>query len=153
MARPGIILGAAVWRDGPSPTLRRRTLHAAGLYHSGEVNQLIACGGLGRYPPTEADVMAKLLQDTGVPDAAILREDRSTNTAENLRNAAAMLSSREVVIISDGYHLPRACLMARRVGLSPRGSAVRPPLQSMRKRAAAIAREVPAYIAYALHLR
>ncbi len=66
-----ILLGAAVWRDGPSPTLRRRTLHSAALWHAGTAPIIVVCGGLGRHPPTEAAAMANLLQAAGVPAAAI----------------------------------------------------------------------------------
>ena len=37
-----LILGAAVWRNGPSPTLLRRTRHAAALYHRCGAARLIA---------------------------------------------------------------------------------------------------------------
>ncbi len=127
-----MILGAAVWADGPSPTLRRRTLHGAALFHQGRGDAIIVCGGLGRHPPSEARVMADLLIADSVPEAAIHREDRSTNTAQNIAFALPILRDlgvRDVVIVSDAYHLPRARLIARRHGLRvtvsapPRGTA------------------------------
>lgn len=79
-----VILGAAVWQDGPSPTLRRRCLHGARLFHDGQGDVVLPCGGPGRYPPAEALLMADLLRDAGVPAEAIHPEARSTNTAQNL---------------------------------------------------------------------
>ncbi|KEO50851.1 YdcF family protein [Thioclava pacifica] len=116
-----LILGAAVWPGGaPSPTLARRTRHAAGLYHSGVSERVICCGGLGRHAPSEAEAMAMILRDEGVPEAAIALEDRSTSTYENVGFAREMLTAREVVIVTDPYHAPRAIMIARAMGLAAR---------------------------------
>jgi uncharacterized SAM-binding protein YcdF (DUF218 family) len=119
--KAALILGAAVWPDGrPSPTLRRRTLHASALWHRGAVQALVACGGLGHHPPTEAEAMRDLLLAEGVPPGAIRLEDRSRNTHENLLFALPLLAdlgAREVVIVTDLTHAPRARLIARRLGL------------------------------------
>jgi uncharacterized SAM-binding protein YcdF (DUF218 family) len=121
-----LILGAAVWPDGPSPTLKRRTAHGAALYHKGLGDIVMPCGGLGRHPPAEANVMADLLRKAGIPPEVILPEDRSTNTRENIRFAREILEQTgdlEVVLVSDAYHLPRARLIARREGLNVTTSA------------------------------
>ena len=56
-----LVLGAAVWPGGrPSPTLRRRALKAAALWHEGQVRAIIGCGGVGRHPPSEAEVIRAL---------------------------------------------------------------------------------------------
>jgi uncharacterized SAM-binding protein YcdF (DUF218 family) len=116
-----LILGAAVWPGGtPSPTLARRTLHAASLWHRGEVEALIPCGGLGRHPPTEAEAMHRILLSDGVPPGAIRLEDRSRSTLENIRLALPILSelgATGAVIVTDATHAPRARLIARRLGL------------------------------------
>lgn len=149
-----LILGAAVWRDGPSPTLRRRTLHGAALFHAGHGDVVIPCGGLGRFPPTEAAAMAALLHDAGVPEGAIRLEDRSTNTVENIRYASALLGAeRDVLIVSDAYHLPRARLIAQREGLRVLVSA--PPLKGARvwPQVKGWIREVPGVLAVLLRIR
>ena len=141
-----LILGAAVWENGPSPTLRRRAAEGARLWHAGQVGHLVACGGLGRFPPTEAAMIAQLLQDAGVPDTAISLEDRSTNTRQNIGLALPLLTTRHVVLVTDRWHGPRARLIARRLGLQPVSSA--PPLRGTRPLAQAkmALREVPGYL-------
>ncbi|MBY4894641.1 YdcF family protein [Rhodobacteraceae bacterium N5(2021)] len=149
-----LILGAAVWRDGPSPTLMRRTLHAATLFHAGRGDVVIPCGGTGQFPPSEAAAMAAILRQAGVPQDAIRLEDTSTNTGENIRNAAAMLGdARDVLIVSDAFHLPRARLIARREGLRVTTSA--PPLKGARlwPQIKGWLREVPGVIAVLLRIR
>ena len=143
-----LILGAAVWADGPSPTLRRRTLHGAKLYHAGTVSHLIPCGGLGQYPPTEAAAMTALLIDAGVPACAITPEDQSTTTLENIRFALPLLNTRDVIIVTDAYHGPRARMTARAFGLNARISA--PPFREadpMTQIRGAF-REIPALLLY-----
>jgi uncharacterized SAM-binding protein YcdF (DUF218 family) len=150
-----LILGAAVWENGPSPTLRRRTLHGAALYHAGQVAHLVPSGGLGKHPPCEGEAMRQLLLEAGVPDHAIHPETTSRNTLENIQLALPILErigAERVVIVTDAPHLPRALLVARRLGLKARGSAPR----GGQKRSAQLRlalREVPAYAAYLWRLR
>lgn len=116
-----LILGAAVWPGGvASPTLARRTGHAAALWHAGMAGRVICCGGIGKHGPSEAEVMAELLREAGVPEAAIVREDRSTSTYENIGFARAYLEAPQVVLVTDPYHAPRALVIARAMGLEAR---------------------------------
>ena len=151
-----VILGAAVWPDGPSPTLRRRCAHGAALFLAGRGDRVVVCGGLGRHPPTEAEVMAGVLTGLGVPGDAIVLEDRSTNTAENLAFAKALLdpvTEPDILIVSDAFHLPRARLLGRRLGWQVAVSA--PPVQGARAwpQIKGWLREIPALAATALRLR
>ena len=117
-----LILGAAVWADGPSPTLERRTAKALALWGTDQDQCIVPCGGLGQHPPTEAAAMATLLTAGGVPPEKILREDRSTTTFENIHNALQLLETHKVTqitIVTDRYHLPRAWLVARFAGVRP----------------------------------
>lgn len=120
-----IVLGAAVWPGGqPSPTLRRRAERAAALWQAGQVGGIVATGGVGRNPPSEAEAVRGVVTGLGVPAGAVLVEDRSTTTLENLRFAKALLpAGAAVVVVSDGWHLPRALRMARRLGLNATGAA------------------------------
>ncbi len=112
-----LILGAAVWQNGPSPTLRRRTAHAASVWKANPDAKVVACGGLGQHPPSEAEVMRVLLIEAGVPAGSITLEDRSTNTLENIRNAARITGAADLLIVTDKYHARRALMVARHFGL------------------------------------
>ena len=62
---------------------------AAELYLQGYAPRILFTGGLGRntvglLPESEADRFARVAISCGVPDEAIIREDKSTNTAENI---------------------------------------------------------------------
>lgn len=132
MTQPvAIVLGAAVWPGGvPSRTLQRRAEKAAALYLEGDVGGLIATGGIGVYPPSEAAAICELVTALGVPRAAVILEERSTTTLQNLVNAQALLApDTPAIIVSDLWHLPRARLVARRLGLAATGAA--PPLKGI----------------------
>jgi vancomycin permeability regulator SanA len=151
--KTAIILGAAVCPTGPSPTLLRRKLHGATLYHTGQVSKLVVCGGIGKHPPSEARVMADILIGAGIPEAVIVLEALSTSTGENIANAKALIAQEPVVIVTDWYHGPRALLIARRAGLRATTSA--PPLKGARlwPQLKGALREIPAYFAYLLRLK
>lgn len=147
-----LVLGAAVWPGGqPSPTLRRRTLCAVALWKAGRVDDIIVCGGVGQHAPSEAAVMASLCRSAGVSSKAIHLEDMSATTEENLRFAVPVLgriNAAHVVLVTDLYHVPRARLVARRLGLSVGFAS--PPLRSAKPWAftKAALREVPAFALY-----
>lgn len=150
-----VILGAAVWPDGPSPTLMRRTKHAADLWAETPDAVVVPCGGLGKHPPTEASVMTDILMAQGVPEQAILPEDKSTSTYENLRNAAMILKPRgisTVTVVTNGYHGPRARLVARTVGLRTKISAPDTSDAPWPQHYRMVIREVFAIPAYAIRL-
>ncbi len=70
--------------------------------------------------------MTDLLIAAGVTPGAILSEDRSTTTLENIRFALPLLQARgaaSVLIVTDATHGPRAALVARHFGLTVRVSA------------------------------
>lgn len=69
---------------------------AAELYLQGYAPKILFSGGLGRntknlLPEPEADRFARVAMDCGVPEADILREDKSTNTKENILFTREML--------------------------------------------------------------
>ncbi|MCB9777826.1 MAG: YdcF family protein [Alphaproteobacteria bacterium] len=109
-----IVAGCRVGPDGlPSKALARRTRHGVRLWQEGRAPVLVFTGGVGTFPPAEAVAAAELARSLGVPDAAIVIEDRSTSTEENARHAAEQLAERgvagdRVLVVSDAYHVFRA---------------------------------------------
>lgn len=115
-----VILGAAVWPNGPSPTLRRRAMHAAALWQRNQDDWIIATGGVGKHGPSEAKAVFDLLATEGVASEKILQEAHSTSTLENIRFALPLirlLDAGEVKIVTDGYHAKRALMVAKHFGL------------------------------------
>jgi len=122
-----VVLGAAVWPGGqPSPALQRRVLHAVDLLQRGYALHLLVTGGVGKYPPAEAEVMRRLAVAHGIPDASIVLEDRATSTFESAWRCRDLLGQRgwsRVLIVTERFHLARALLAFRSFGVHAVGSA------------------------------
>jgi len=123
-----VVLGTQVLSGGrPSGTLRARVQHAARLYAKGEVRLVVPTGGVGRHPPSEAEVAARILRGAGVPEEAILPEREARNTRESARLVAAMAKERgirSVVVVTDPLHCVRAVEAFRAEDLSAWASPV-----------------------------
>lgn len=123
-----VVLGAAQYDGRPSPVLRARVDHAVQLWRQGLAPVLVMTGGRGEGDTTtEAAVERRYAISKGVPARAILTEARSRSTSETLRNVATMMTKdrREVILVSDPFHMFRLAILARRYGLEPRTSPTR----------------------------
>jgi len=142
-----VVLGAAVWAGGvASPALQRRVIHGVLQMKARNADALLMTGGLGLYPPTEARVMAGIARRMGVAKDEILLEENATTTRESAAFCAAIIAQRgyrDVLLVSDRYHLRRARLAFRWQGIEARGSA--PPVDasslSLERRATRALRE------------
>ena len=116
-----VVLGTEVLSGGrPSRTLAARVRHAAGLYERGRVRLIIATGGLGKHPPAEAEVMGRGLGEAGVPDHAVMLEDRALNTWDSARFVSGMakrLGVSDVLVVTDPLHCVRTVAAFERAGL------------------------------------
>ncbi|MEU5325755.1 YdcF family protein [Streptomyces parvus] len=125
----GLIGGTTVPPLLASRLKRGQTVHAR-LAKRGGSPVLITSGGQGpdeKLP--ESHAMADHLVAQGFPAELIEREDRSTNTEENLRFSKAIMEKAKpdyrCVVVTNNYHAFRAALTARRVGI--RGQVVGSP--------------------------
>jgi uncharacterized SAM-binding protein YcdF (DUF218 family) len=94
--------------------------------------RFIPTGGLGRFGPSEASVMAMLLAARGVPSEHIMLEESGTDTLSSVRAIAAMLRQSGITaplfVASSLYHLPRCVILLRLMGFTA-GPAI-PPVVS-----------------------
>lgn len=125
-----IVLGAAVHGDQPSLTLVRRLEGALDYLQQYPESVAIVSGGMGPGETiTEAQAMHDWLIDHGIPEERILMEPEATSTQENLEFSFAIIRERgddpngNVAIASSAYHLYRAKLMARNLGVEAVGVA------------------------------
>lgn len=80
-----IVLGAQVRGEEPSKTLRLRLDKAAEYALQNPETTLILSGGQGENEAvSEAEAMAKYLEEKGVPRERMVQEARSTSTVENI---------------------------------------------------------------------
>lgn len=123
-----VVLGAHVWMDGRlSNVLTYRCEAALDAWRNGVAPAIIVCGAQGSgEPTTEAAAMRAWMIGHGVPEDAVVAEDRSVNTLQNLENARAIMEARgwkKAAVCTSNYHLRRALWLARDVGLDATGIA------------------------------
>ena len=118
-----IILGCQLHDWGPSVMLQDRLDKALEYLEDHPDMTVVVAGGQGPEEPTsEAQGMADYLADHGVNRDNIILETQSHNTNQNLRFSAQRLAEAgldptdDVVIVSNGFHLTRAKMLAERVG-------------------------------------
>jgi len=105
-----VVPGAAVWPDGqPSPALARRVREACRLWRAHKAPLILISGGIGRNPPSEAEVGARIAAAEGVPIESLILEDRSTSTEENARFSRDLVPKLDrVLVTTDNYHAWRS---------------------------------------------
>ncbi len=115
-----IVLGAAVWPQGPSPALQARVYRSWQLYQDGLASTLLVSGGLGINPPTEAEAMAQVAQELGVAADDIVLEPNATTTWENLVYSKQIMEEKgfnNALVVTDAFHMKRTKLMAKDLGM------------------------------------
>jgi uncharacterized SAM-binding protein YcdF (DUF218 family) len=94
-----------------------RCEHAAHLYKDWRPRPVLVCGGA---IPEYSIAMRQVLEDQGVPAAAIWTEQRSRDTYENGLYAAQILRAKgiqSVALVTEAYHMYRAVRVFRKQGL------------------------------------
>lgn len=121
-----VVLGAAVWEGyRPSPALKRRLLHGVRLMKEGKADYLLVTGGLGKHPPTEANMMKQLAISEGIPAEKIITEEKGTTTFTNVVECVRIMRNNNwlaPIVVSDDYHLFRTKFVFRCFGIQAVGS-------------------------------
>lgn len=112
----------------PSKALTRRVDQAVAQAPEGAF--FLVSGGARCNTPTEAQAAAELLRQQGIPDSRILQEHLAQNTFENLLFSRRLLphfDTARIWLVTDGFHLPRARLIAWGLGIPVRPVAAAKP--------------------------
>ena len=145
-----VVLGAGLRPDGtPSEALAYRLDAALDYLEDNPDTVCVVSGGQGLGESrAEADAMYDYLLEHGLDAGRVTREDRSTSTAENVRNSAELLEpGSSVGIVTNDFHLYRALRIAEKNGLAGTSGLAAPsnPLylpQSALRECAALAKDL-----------
>jgi uncharacterized SAM-binding protein YcdF (DUF218 family) len=114
-----IVLGAPATSEGnPSPLQLERVTEGVQEYERGVAPRIIVTGAADTDRPIEADVMARVAQAQGIPEAAIFKEKDARNTIENGCYAVRLMKNhgwRSAEVISSAPHLPRTAMIFSRL--------------------------------------
>lgn len=129
-----IVLGSGLIGDRVPPLLASRIHKAVAQYKKyGERPLIVTSGGQGSDEKvSEAFAMKKFIHKhyPEIPDEAVVMEDQSTTTLENMKFSRVIVEERlgekaRGVFVSNNYHILRAGFYARKAGLKAQGVGAR----------------------------
>ena len=127
-----VVLGGAIRNGRPCATLAARLDVAARHWHESEARTIVVTGGPAPgQGMTEAQSMARYLQEHGVNHNSILLEQEALNTQQNIAHSCQLLHEQgfagQLCVVSSDYHLWRARRDARVQGIELTGIAAPTP--------------------------
>ncbi|ABY91951.1 MAG: hypothetical protein PWQ37_2816 [Candidatus Petromonas sp.] len=145
-----IVLGCAVYGKTPSPFFKERLDEALRLYKEGYGKYIIVSGGKGPGENiSEAEAGKEYLLKNGIPEKIILTDNKSLSTYENLFFSKEIMdknSLKTAIIISNKFHLKRASVIAKRIGIDASYSGVLLKRYMLSDEAYGFLREIPALL-------
>lgn len=116
-----IVLGAQVRGTTITKSLKKRLDTAVTYLSENPETKVIVSGGQGPGEDiTEAGAMKEYLISKGIAEDRIMKEDRSTDTNENIRYSKELIKDKNssVVIVTNGFHIFRATGIAKKQGFT-----------------------------------
>ncbi len=121
-AQVAVVFGAGVWADGsPSPILQDRIDTAVDLYQMGKVRKLLMTGDNSTLDYNEPQAMREAALARGVPDEDIVLDYAGRRTYDSCYRALHIFQARDVILVTQSYHLDRALFTANGLGLHATG--------------------------------
>ena len=123
-----MILGAGLRGEVPSTALYQRLNASLEYIKINPDVKIVVSGGKGSGESiTEAEAMKRFLVNHGVASDHIIKEEKSTDTLENMKFTAEVLKKLdknknvEITIVTNNFHVFRAKFLAKRQGLKVYG--------------------------------
>ena len=118
-----LILGAALWDGVPCPMLEERLDTGAELYHADASDTIIVSGAVdGDYYNEPQAMEDYLVNYHDVPREAIVQDPCGDNTYSSMYRAKHTFDMESVIVVTEKYHLFRACYDASALGLETCGA-------------------------------
>lgn len=103
--------------------LEDRLRAALTLYESGRCDKLLLSGAHHLDNYDEVTVLRQWMQDHGVPPEDIYLDHAGLRTFDSMVRAKQVFGAEQVIVVSQGFHVPRAVYLGRSVGLDTIGVA------------------------------
>ena len=121
-AQVALVLGAQVREDGSmSGMLADRVAVAAELYRAGKVDRVLVSGDHGRADYDEPNTMKRALVKAGVPAEDVFTDHAGFDTWDSVVRARKVFKVESALVVTQGFHAPRAVWLAKRAGLDAHG--------------------------------
>lgn len=117
-----LVLGCLVWSETtPSHMLADRLSVSVDLYKQGTAPKILMSGDHGREEYDEVNVMKNFAIEQGVESENIFMDHAGFSTYESMYRAKEIFKAEKIVVVTQGYHLPRAIRCAEAMGLEVYG--------------------------------
>jgi SanA protein len=103
--------------------LAERIDRAVELYRIGKVEKLLVSGDNSIPAHDEAKAMRRYAILQGVPADAVVRDFAGFSTYDSCYRAKEVFGVRRAVLVTQGFHLPRALFIANSLGMEANGVA------------------------------
>jgi SanA protein len=121
-AEVAIVPGALVKPDGEmSAMLADRVRQAAALWHAGKVEKILVSGDHGTWKYDEPDTMRRALVRDGVAPRDVVEDHAGFDTWATMVRARSIFGVRDAVVVTQGFHMPRALYLADAAGIDASG--------------------------------
>lgn len=117
-----IVLGCAVWDNGPSPMLADRLRTAAAVYKTGCCDYILVTGDSEKPEKyDETGAMKTFLIDEGIPEDKIICDPLGLSTYESMLRAKTEYNIVSSVVVTTEFHVPRSVYDAEAFGIESVG--------------------------------
>lgn len=121
-AQVAIVPGALVKPDGTMSTmLADRVRQALRLWRAGKVDRILVSGDHHTWAYDEPGTMRKALLRAGVPGRVVFEDHAGFDTWATMVRARSVFGVDSAVIVTQGFHMPRALYLAEAAGLDASG--------------------------------
>ena len=117
-----IVLGCKVKSDGtPSDMLEDRLRRGVELFHAGAAPKLLMSGDHGTMTYNEVQSMKQFAMDRDIASSDVFMDHAGFSTYESIYRAKDIFQAKNVIIVSQEYHLYRAMYIANALGIEAYG--------------------------------
>lgn len=117
-----MVPGAGLSYDGtPSLPLKDRLDTAAKLYQDGLVKKILLTGDNRFENYNEPGAMHAYLLSQGIPNEDLVLDYAGRRTYDSCYRAKEIFGQKEIIVVTQPYHLPRAVFLCNQLGLKTQG--------------------------------
>ncbi len=126
-----VVLGGGHTSDSELPLLSQMNTHPVvrlmegiRIYRKFPGSKLLLSGGGAFDQISEAEVMARVAREMGIPERDIILESKSKDTKDEALFIKPMVGNEPFVLVTTASHIPRSMALFKKLGMNPIASPV-----------------------------
>ena len=116
-----LVLGAGIKAKRPSPMLEDRLKKSINLYQSNVSSKILVSGDHINEDYDEVIVMKNYLLENNISNKDIVSDDLGISTYDSIYRAKYIYHAKNIIIVTQKYHLPRALYIAKALNINAYG--------------------------------